>query len=87
MGELKPLLIPGDLREALADEAASEGVSLEQIAARAVEAYLEAIKTRKFFEDRAGRGNGQRLLDILNRVPERPPEPDDEIPEGYKHSS
>ena len=75
MGELKPLLIPEDLREALAAEAVIEGLSLEEIAARAVEAHLRASKTRRFFEERAGRGDPKWLLEFLDRVPDATPQP------------
>lgn len=86
MGELKPLLIPEDLREALAAEAAIEGLTLDEIAARAVEAHLRAVKTRRFFEERAGRADPKWLLEFLDRVPARPPEPGDELPEGYQRT-
>ena len=85
MGELKPLLIPEELREALAAEAASEGLTLEAIAARAVEAHLQAIKARKFFEARAA-ADPEWLLRFLDRKGGEPPRPGDELPEGYKRS-
>jgi Ni/Co efflux regulator RcnB len=84
MGELKPILIPEELRAALAAEAASEGLSLEEMSARAVQAHLDAIKSRKFFEERAGRRDGSRLLEILDRGGDEPPRPGDEIPESYR---
>ena len=84
MGELKPLLIPEDLREALAAEAALEGLTLEQIAARAVEAHLRAAKARRFFEERAGRGDPKWLLEFLDRDPGEPPRAGDETPLGYR---
>ena len=86
MGELKPLLIPEELREALAAEAVSEGVSLEAIAAQAVEAHLEAIRARKFFEARAGQSVPEWLLRFLDRGGGEAPRPDDELPEDYKRT-
>lgn len=83
MGELKPLLIPEDLREALAAEAAIEGLSLEEIAARAVEAHLRAAKARRFVDERAGRADPKWLLQFLDRTSTRVPEPADDLPEGY----
>ena len=83
MGELKPLMVPEELREALAAEAASEGVSLETITVQAVEAHLEALKTRKFFEDKARRADPEWLMKFLDREGGPPPRAGDELPEGY----
>lgn len=83
MGELKPLMVPEELREALAAEAASEGVSLETIAVQAVEAHLEALKTRKFFEDKTRRADPEWLMKFLDREGGEAPRPGDELPEGY----
>jgi len=83
MGELKSLMIPEELREALVAEAASEGISLETITVQAVEAHLEALKTRKFFEDKARRADPEWLMQFLDREGGDPPRPGDELPEGY----
>jgi hypothetical protein len=82
MVDPKPLMIPDALREALAAEAANEGVSLEDITVQAVEAHLEAIKTRKFFEERRRRADPAWLLRFLDREGGLPPEPNDELPGG-----
>lgn len=83
MGELKPLMVPEELREKLAAEAANEGVSLEVIAVQAVEGYLEALKTRKFFEERAKRADPEWLMQFLDRPGGELPQPGDELPEAY----
>ncbi|HCK83023.1 MAG TPA: hypothetical protein DHW63_00385 [Hyphomonadaceae bacterium] len=83
MGELKPLMIPDELREALAAEAVGEGISLEAIAIQAVERHLEAIKTRKFFEERKRCSDPEWVMQFLNREVGEPPQPGDELPEGY----
>jgi len=83
MAELKPLLVPEELLEALAAEAANEGISLEAITVKAVEAHLEAIKTRKFFDERARRADPEWLMKFLDRAGGEPPQPGDELPEGY----
>lgn len=83
MGDLKPLMVPEELREALAAEAASEGVSLETITAQALEGHLQALKTRKFFEDKARRADPEWLMNFLDREGGEPPRPGDELPEGY----
>ena len=84
MGELRPLLLPEELCDALAAEAASDGLSLEALAAQAVEAHLEAIKTRKFFEARAAAADPGWLINFLNRSGGNPPRAGDELPEGYE---
>lgn len=86
MGELKPLHIPEELREALAVEAASKGVSVDAIAAQAVEAYLSAIRTRKFFEARAGSSDPEWLMRFLDRKDGEVPRLGDELPSGYKRT-
>jgi hypothetical protein len=43
----------------------------------------EAIKTRKFFEERARRADPEWLMRFLDRPGGEPPTPDDELPEGY----
>lgn len=83
MSDLKPLMVPEELREALAAEAANEGISLEAIAVQAVEGHLEAIRTRKFFEDGARNAAPEWLMKFLDREGGEPPQPGDELPEGY----
>ncbi len=83
MGELKPLMIPDELREKLAAEAVGEGISLEAIAIQAVERHLEAIKARKFFEERKQGADPEWLMRFLNREGGEPPQLGDELPEGY----
>lgn len=83
MSELKSFMIPKELEDALAAEAASEGVSVETIVSQAIEAYLEAIKTRKFFAERARNADPEWLMTFLDREDGEPPQPGDELPEGY----
>ena len=84
MGDLKPLLVPETLRDALAAEAAREGVSLEVLAARAVERHHEAAEARAFFAERASRSDPEWLLRFLDRDDGEAPGPGDELPEGYR---
>jgi hypothetical protein len=84
VSELKPLLVPAELRDALAEEAAAEGVSVETAAARAIEHHIEAAKTRRFFEERAREADPEWLLRFLSRPGGEPPAPGDEVPPGYK---
>lgn len=83
MGDMHPILVPDELREAFAAEAASEGLSVEAMVARAMQLHLEAIKTRKFFEERARKADPEWLMQFLSRDGGEPPQPGDELPDGY----
>lgn len=83
MVDPKVVMIPGALRDSLAAEAANEGLSLEEITVQAVEAHLEAIKTRRFFEECRRRADPAWLLRFLDRESGLSPEPGDELPQGY----
>ncbi|MES1200658.1 MAG: hypothetical protein ABUS57_04330 [Pseudomonadota bacterium] len=84
MSDLKPLLVPSELKDALAAEAVEKGVSLEAVAAEAIEDHLEAEKARKFFEERAQSADPEWLIGFLNREGGEAPGPDDQLPSGYK---
>jgi hypothetical protein len=79
-------MVPAELREALAAEADREGVSLEEIAAAAVAAHLEAARARKHFEDLAGRADPEWLMRFLERDGGLPPQEGDELPDGYQRT-
>jgi hypothetical protein len=76
-----------ELPEKLAHEAesaaAAAGESVEAFVARAVAFEIERERTDKFFAERRARANVARALDILNREGGEPPQPGDELPEGY----
>ena len=72
--------------EALMDEARKlaeeEGVALNQLINVAVAEKLSALRTRKYFEERASRADVDEALGILERaVLGNPPDPGDELPE------
>ena len=82
----KPLTIelPDAVAEGAADAARATGESLEAFVARAVAFEVERERTEKFFSERRARADVARALEILNRDGGLPPEPGDELPEGYK---
>ena len=76
-----------ELPEKLADEAetaaAAAGETVEAFVARAVAFELERERTDKFFAERRARANVERAMEILNREGGEPPQPGDELPDGY----
>lgn len=72
------IAIPKDLAEALSAQAEREGASLEALAARAVEAHLDAVKTFEFF-DRLKQEDMNAFDRILNREGGEPPRAGDEV--------
>jgi hypothetical protein len=80
-----PLKPPTSIKTAAARLAKEDGVSLNQWIATAVAQKVGAVETAaEFFKRRAA---GHSLDDILARVPDRPPEPGDELPEGWTPGS
>ena len=62
--------------------AASEGVALNQLINVAVAEKLAVLRSRRWFEERAARGDPNKALEILARLGRgRPPVPGDELDE------
>lgn len=79
-----PLKLPASIKQAAARLAKEDGVSLNQWIATAVAQKVGAVETAaEFFRERAGSRTGEGLGRILDKVPDRPPEPGDELPEGW----
>ncbi|HCK84776.1 MAG TPA: toxin-antitoxin system HicB family antitoxin [Hyphomonadaceae bacterium] len=76
-----------ELPEKLSSEAKSAaeaaGETVEAFIARAVAFEIERERTDKFFAERRARANIGRALEILDREGGEPPQPGDELPEGY----
>ena len=77
-----PLKLPTSIKTAAARLAKEDGVSLNQWIATAVAQKVGAVETAaEFFKRRAAGHSLDEVDDILARVPDRPPEPGDELPE------
>jgi hypothetical protein len=76
--------IPDYLARIAAEVAEREKVSLDQIIALALASQLTAWKIRDDLETRARRGSLEAFDRIMAKVPDVPPMPGDELPEGYE---
>ena len=70
--------IPDLLLKQVNEVAAKEKVSVDQIVSIALAAQVSAAHTRESISSRANRVNWQRVDEMLARVPNTPPVPDDE---------
>jgi hypothetical protein len=60
--------------------ARSEGTTLNQFISVAVAEKLSALRTATYFEERAGRADIAKVLDLLERAGDEPPRDGDEAP-------
>jgi hypothetical protein len=78
-----PLKLPASVKAAAARLAKEDGVSLNQWIAAAVARKVGAVETAaEFFRRRAGDARPEDLQAILALVPDREPDPGDELPAG-----
>jgi len=83
-----PLKLLTSIKTAAARLAKEDGVSLNQWIATAVAQKVGAVETAaEFFKHQAAGRSLDEFDDILARVPDRPPEPGDELPEGWTPGS
>jgi hypothetical protein len=76
-----PLKLPQSLKRTAARLAKEDGVSLNQWIATAVAQKIGAVETAADFLKRMGGArDGSGLMSILGKVPDRPPQKDDELP-------
>jgi hypothetical protein len=76
-----PLKLPASIKMAAARLAKEDGVSLNQWIATAVAQKVGVVETAAlFFRRRAKGATPDDLERILEKVPEVPPDPEDEIP-------
>ncbi len=79
-----PLKLPASVKAAAARLAKEDGVSLNQWIAAAVAQKVGAVETEAdFFRRRAGDAKPEDLLPLLALVPDRAPDPGDELPPGF----
>lgn len=80
-----PLKLPASVKAAAARLAKEDGVSLNQWIATAVAQKVGAVETAAEFFRRRGEGaKPGDLRAILACVPDRQPDPGDELPEGWR---
>jgi hypothetical protein len=75
--------VPELLLQEVKELAEKQNASVDQIVSVALAAQVSAWRTRESVASRAKRVNWQKVDEILARVPDVPPEPGDELPEGY----
>ncbi len=75
--------VPDYLAKLATEVAQREKTSLDQIVALALSAQIEAWKIRDDMATRARRANPADFDALLAKVPDVPPSPGDELPQGY----
>jgi uncharacterized protein HemY len=76
-----PLKLPTSVKNAAAQLAKADGVSLNQFIAAAVAEKVGSLKSADvFLAERTGRAKPRDLLRYLRRAPKAPPVPGDERP-------
>lgn len=76
--------VPDYLAKLAAEVAEREKMSVDQIVALALSAQVEVWRIRDDMETRARRANPADCDALLDKVPDVPPMPGDELPEGYQ---
>jgi pSer/pThr/pTyr-binding forkhead associated (FHA) protein len=71
--------IPDLLLKQVSEIAAKENVSVDQLVSIALAAQVSSSQVRESVSSRAKRVDWQKVNDIITRVPENPPLPDDEL--------
>jgi hypothetical protein len=80
-----PLKLPASVKAAAARLAREDGVSLNQWIAAAVAQKVGAVETAaEFFRRRAEGAKPGDLRAVLARVPDRTPDPCDELPDDQR---
>ena len=78
----RSIRFPASLDERLRLAAAHDGVSVNQYVALAVAERLAGESTLEALKKRAARGSREKFLAVLDAVPDVPPMPGDEMPDG-----
>ena len=73
------LRLPDSLHRKVRELAQEDGISINQFISTAVAEKLSALLTVEYLEERAKLGSRKKFLEILDRVPDVPPEPGDEV--------
>ena len=79
-----PLKLPASLKKEAARLAKQDGVSLNQWIATAVAQKIGVVETTaEFLKRHAGNATGAGLSEVLLHVPDREPDPGDELPPSW----
>ena len=73
------LRLPDSIHRHIKEIAKRAGVSINQFISTAVSEKVSAILTEEYLLDRAKRAKQGTLKSILDKVPDRPPLPEDEF--------
>jgi len=73
------LRLPDSLRKQVRELAKREGISINQLISTAVAEKMAALLTLEYLEERAKRGSREKFRAVLEKVPDVPPEPYDEL--------
>ena len=79
-----PLKMSASLKKAAERLAAEDGVSLNHWINMAVAQKIGAVETAEYFRRRFGVAEPGDLRTVLDKVPDKPPLPGDEVPEELK---
>lgn len=73
------LRLPESLHNQLRRLAKREGISINQFVASAAAEKVAALVTEQYLEERARRGSRERFREVLARIPDVPPLPEDAL--------
>jgi hypothetical protein len=73
------LRLPKSLHEQLREVAQEEGISINQFVMLAVAEKVASLSAVEYLEKRAKSGSREKLLEILNKVPDVEPEAFDKL--------
>ena len=76
-----PLRLSQSLKQAVAEVADRDGISMNQFITLAVAEKLAVMDTVRFFQERQERADRTRFREILDRSGGEPPRVGDELPE------
>jgi hypothetical protein len=71
------LRLPDSLHRRIKEFSEKEGVSINQFISSAVAEKMSAISTEDYLKQRASRGSSKKMKEILAKVPDREPLPED----------
>lgn len=74
------LRLPTSLHDQLRSLAEQEGISINQFITLAIAEKMATIDTKQYLQQRAKRGNREKLLAVLAKAPDVEPEEADKLP-------